>query len=202
MEAVYQNRIKTCSYCIEPIAQVEPNGSKYTVVEDRADIICSKICFHLFHEQCIRAWVEAGRSCPDCRDPGFSGNVVRFTGFTAAYETYLNAEEDTELRPSEEALPVRFACVTAKILCTMLDLAIQGASEGSVPEESKRDAARTTLEKIKAQMRKEATEPFTENEQRILKETVDRNKNFLQGRIGNSRLIAILGGLKTIQQGH
>jgi len=84
----------------------------------------------------------------------------------------------------------------------MLDLAIQGASEGSVPEESKRDAARTTLEKIKAQMRKEATEPFTENEQRILKETVDRNKNFLQGRIGNSRLIAILGGLKTIQQGH
>lgn len=202
MEAVYQNRIKTCSYCLEPIAKVEPNGSRYTVVEDRADIICSKICFHLFHEQCIRAWVEAGRSCPDCRDPDFSGNVVRFTGFTAAYEAYLNAEEDIALSPPEEVLPVRFACVTAKVLCAMLDLAIQGASEGSVPVESKRAVAETTHEKIKAQMRKEATEPFTENEQRILRDTVERNKSFLQGRTGNSRLMTILGGLKTIQQGH
>ncbi len=201
MEAVYQDRIKTCSYCIEPIAKVESDGPRYTVVEDRADIICSKICFHLFHEQCIRAWVEAGRSCPDCRNPDFSGNVVRFTDFTAAYEAYLNAEEDTELRPSEEALPVRFACVTAKVICTMLDLAIHGASEGSVPEESKRAAAGTTLEKIRAQMGKEATEPFTENEQRILREAVERNKKFLQGRTGNSRLLTILGGLKTIQQG-
>ena len=202
MEVVYQNRIKTCSYCIDPIAKVESDGPRYTVVEDRADIICSKICFHLFHEQCIRAWVEAGRSCPDCRNPDFPGNVVRFTDFTAAYETYINAEEDTELRPPEEALPVRFVCVTAKMLCAMIDLAIEGASEGSVPAESKRVAAGTTHDKIQAQMRKEATEPFTENEQRILKETVDRNKSFLQGKEGRVQLFTILGGLKTIQQGH
>jgi hypothetical protein len=202
MEAVYQNRIKTCSYCLEPLAKVASNGPKYTVIEGGDDIIGSKICFHLFHERCIRAWVEAGRDCPDCRDPGFSRNVVRFTGFTAAYETYLNAEEETELRPSEEAAPVRFACVTATQLCAMLDFAVQGAPEGSVPAESKRAAARAAHEKISAQIRKEATEPFTENEQRILRDTLDRNESFLQGRKGNSRLMAILGGLKIIQQGH
>jgi hypothetical protein len=202
MEAVYQNRIKTCSYCIEPLAQVRSDGPRYTVTEGGDDIIGSKICFHLFHAECIRAWVEAGRSCPDCRNPDFSTNVVRFTDFTAAYEAYLNAEEDIELRPPEEALPVRFACVTAKVLCNMLDLAIQGASEGSVPAESKRAAAGAAHEKIRAQMRKEATEPFTENEQRILRDTVKRNEKFLIGKAGNSRLVTILGGLKTIQQGH
>jgi hypothetical protein len=202
MEAVYQDRIKTCSYCIEPLAKVALNGAKYTVIEGGDDIIGSKICFHLFHAECIRAWVEAGRDCPDCRDPGFSRNVVRFTGFTAAYETYLNAEEETDLRPSEEAAPVRFACVTATQLCVMLDLAVQGAPEGRVPSESKRATARTTHEKINDQIRKVATEPFTENEQRILRDTVDRNKSFLQGRKGNSRLMAILRGLKNIQLGH
>ncbi len=202
MEAVYQDRIKTCSYCIEPIAQVRSDGPRYTVIEDGSGIICSKICFHLFHEHCIRAWVEAGRSCPDCRNPDFSTNVVRFTDFTAAYEAYLNAEEDIELRPLEEAFPVQFACVTAKVICTMLNLAIEGASEGSVPPESKRAAAGTTHDKIRAQMRKEATDPFTENEQRILRDTVERNKKFLRGKSENSRLLTILGGLKTIQQGH
>jgi hypothetical protein len=202
MEAVYQNRIKTCSYCLEPLAQVRSDGPRYTVTEGGDDIVGSKMCFHLFHEGCIRAWVEAGRSCPDCRNPDFSTNVVRFTNFTAAYEAYLNAEEDMELRPPEEAFPVRFACVTAKVLCNMLDLAIRGASEGSVPAESKRTVAGTTYDKIRAQMRKEATEPFTENEQRILRETVVRNKSFLQGKKGNSRLLTILGGLQTIRQGH
>ena len=144
----------------------------------------------------------AGRSCPNCRNPDFSTNVVRFADFTAAYEAYLNAEENTQLRPPEEALPVRFACVTAKVICTMLDLAIQGASEGNVAAESKRAAAGTTHDKIRAQMKKEATEPFTENEQRILRNTVERNKKFLRGKEANSRLMTILGGLKTIQEGH
>jgi hypothetical protein len=39
---------------------VAVEGSKYKVIEDRRDIICSKLCFHLFHEKCIYAWIERG----------------------------------------------------------------------------------------------------------------------------------------------
>ncbi|WP_316358702.1 RING finger domain-containing protein [Candidatus Neptunichlamydia sp. REUL1] len=109
MEAVYQNRIKTCSYCIEPLAQVRSDGPRYTVTEGGDDIIGSKICFHLFHEECIRAWVEAGRSCPNCRDEEFSRNIVHFDGFTAKYETYLNAIEGTEPKPAANARLHRFS---------------------------------------------------------------------------------------------
>ena len=96
-------RAKDCSYCLDPIAVVAVENSKYKVIEDRHDIICSKICFHLFHEKCIYEWIEQGKSCPICRDEEFSRNIVHFDGFTATYETYLNAIEDTELKPPVNA---------------------------------------------------------------------------------------------------
>jgi len=96
-------RAKNCPSCIEPIALVGIEGSKYKVIEDRQDIICSKICSHLYHEGCIYAWIERGNSCPICRDENFSRNIVHFDGFTATYETYLNAIEDTELKPPVNA---------------------------------------------------------------------------------------------------
>ena len=96
-------RAKQCSYCTDPIAVIKVENSKYKVIEDRRDIICSKLCFHLFHEKCIYRWVEQGNSCPICRDEAFSRNIVHFDGFTAAYETYLNATEDTGLKPAANA---------------------------------------------------------------------------------------------------
>ncbi len=96
-------RAKECSYCLDPIAVVAIENSKYKVIEDRRDVICSKICFHFFHEKCIYKWIEQGKSCPICRDENFSRNIVHFDGFTATYETYLNAVEDTELKPAANA---------------------------------------------------------------------------------------------------
>jgi len=92
-----------CSYCTDPIAVVAVEDSKYKVIEDRRDIICSKLCFHLFHEKCIYKWIEQGGSCPICRDEEFSRNIVHFDNFTATYGTYLNAIEDTELKPAANA---------------------------------------------------------------------------------------------------
>jgi hypothetical protein len=52
-------------------------------------------------------------------------------------------------------------------------------------------------------MRKEEDiEAFTENEQRVIKEAINRNDEFMQGKSHNSQLTTILNGLKTIAQGH
>ena len=92
-----------CSYCTDPIAVVAVQDSKYKVIEDRQDIICSRLCFHLFHEDCISQWIKQGKSCPICRDEEFSRNIVHFDDFTAKYETHLNAIENTELKPAANA---------------------------------------------------------------------------------------------------
>ena len=201
MDAVYQDRIKTCSCCLESLARTEHDGSRYQVVEGGADIVGSKICFHLFHEACIRPWIRAGNSCPECREESFSRNIVRFTGFTPSYEAYLNAKEDTELKPPEDAPSACAVRVSVEQLCALLDLAAQEAPGGEDLPRVKRMAAGTARAKIEAQKKGAAAEPFTENEQRVLRETMRRNCAFLQNRQGSSRLIAIQGGLKTIQKG-
>ena len=98
-------RAKDCCSCTDPIALVQhvnPSDEKYQVLENRNDIICSKVCFHLFHEACIRQWIVQGRECPLCRNASFSRNIVHFDGFKAAYEAYLNGDIN-ELRPPRNA---------------------------------------------------------------------------------------------------
>ena len=96
-------RAVDCSFCLDPIALVAVEYSRYKVIEHRDDIICSRICYHLFHEECISKWVELGESCPVCRNAGFSSNIVHFDDFTTNYETYLNAKGDPKLKPAANA---------------------------------------------------------------------------------------------------
>ena len=98
---------------------------------------------------------------------------------------------------------IRIAPVTAQQVHNELTLAAQGAPEGNVPVASKQAVARTALDKIRAKMRKEEDiQAFTADEQRIIKEAINRNARFMQGRSHNSQLTTILGGLETISKGH
>jgi len=93
--------------------------------------------------------------------------------------------------------------VTARQLCIELDMVAFQAPKGAASAENKRAAAETAHEKIRAKMKKEdVVKPFTEDEQRVIREVFIRNRSFMQGRSQNSNLMTILGGLKTIQSGH
>ncbi|WP_316357618.1 hypothetical protein [Candidatus Neptunichlamydia sp. REUL1] len=118
-------------------------------------------------------------------------------------------EEEVELRPMgssrvvELGEEISFLPLTAQEVHNELTLAAQGAPEGNIPVASKQAVARTALDKIRAKMRKkEDIEAFTENEQRVIKEAINRHAKFMKGKSHNSQLTAILNGLRTIDEGH
>ncbi|QVL54904.1 MAG: hypothetical protein KFB95_06175 [Simkaniaceae bacterium] len=113
--------------------------------------------------------------------------------------------EPLALHSVHEREEIRIETVTAQQVHNELTLAAQGAPEGNVPVASKQAVARTALDKIRAKMRKEEDiQAFTADEQRIIKEAITRNAQWLSlpGRSHNSQLTTILGGLETIYQGH
>jgi len=93
--------------------------------------------------------------------------------------------------------------LTAQQVYNELNLAAQKAPESTVPVSSKQAVAKAALDKIRAKMRKEEDiQAFTADEQRVIKEAIFRNTEFMQGRPYNSQLTTILGGLETISLGH
>ena len=147
-------------------------------------------------------------------DSGYSSGEEEYSD----YSDYSSEEEEDwlDLDPLDSGLheplalhsvhgreEIRIAPVTAQQVHNELTLAAQGAPEGNVPVASKQAVARTALDKIRAKMRKEEDiQAFTADEQRIIKEAINRNARFMQGRSHNSQLTTILGGLETISKGH
>ncbi len=111
--------------------------------------------------------------------------------------------EPLVLHSTHECKEVHVAPLTAQEVHNELLLEAQRAPVGNIPPSSKQAAAKNSLEKIRAKIRKEEDiEAFTENEQKIIREAITRNAKFMQGRSHNSQLTTILGGLETISQGH
>ena len=112
-------------------------------------------------------------------------------------------DEVSEQAPPRIAPSSCSAPVTAQQLCIELDMVAFKAPDGNASAENRRAAAATAHKKIKAKMRKEdVIESFSEDERRVIREAFIRNRSFMQGRGHNSNLVTILGGLKTIQEGH
>lgn len=59
---------ESCSICMEDFAPSESAPSKGLA----SDATCSKIilltpCLHVYHQHCLRGWLERNRFCPSCR---------------------------------------------------------------------------------------------------------------------------------------
>ena len=108
MERVLESRKRLCSICLENICLVEPLlGGKYRVTAEEHDIrniVCPKVCHHLFHKACIEDWVREGDICPTCLGGNLRNSLVYFDDFANKYTKYLNKEIDWEnFSPSDNA---------------------------------------------------------------------------------------------------
>lgn len=110
MERLPESRKRLCSICLEDICLVEPLlGGKYRVTaaeHDIRNIVCPKVCHHLFHKACIEDWVREAEAdiCPNCHGGNLRNSLVYFDGFTDKYTKYLNKEIDWgDFSPSDNA---------------------------------------------------------------------------------------------------
>ena len=193
--------------------------------------VVHKECGNSFEMEFVQKWLEKSQTCMVCRahatmddfvvNRNLSAGIQSVTKILNTLDTAEKKEinskdqKDPELQENvghisiqEQAPPKNTTStystpVTARQLCIELDVVAFKAPAGNASAENKRTAAKTAYEKIRAKMRKEnAIKPFTQDEQRVIREAFVRNRSFMQGKSHNSNLTTILGGLKTIQSGH
>jgi len=109
VERLLESRKITCSICYEDICLVEPPllGGKYRVTAEAIhmrNIVCPKVCHHLFHKACIEGWVREADTCPMCQGVNLRNSLVYFDGFANKYTKYLNEEINwRDFSPSDDA---------------------------------------------------------------------------------------------------
>lgn len=71
-----------CNYPMATSAEIDKNNDDCAICWDHLDLARKLPCGHLFHNSCLRSWLEQDTSCPTCRkalsdsiERDFSGNI-------------------------------------------------------------------------------------------------------------------------------
>lgn len=77
----------------EIVKKIKINENNYDLYCEKECNICLKdlvdedyirqmVCNHLFHDSCIKHWMDKKQTCPTCREPhGFSELILKSTKF-------------------------------------------------------------------------------------------------------------------------
>ncbi|XP_054709859.1 E3 ubiquitin-protein ligase AMFR-like [Uloborus diversus] len=86
----YKNYLKIvkhmeCNYPMATAEELEKNNDACAICWDHLDLARKLPCGHLFHNSCLRSWLEQDTSCPTCRkalsdsvDKNFSYDITQF----------------------------------------------------------------------------------------------------------------------------
>lgn len=75
-------------------------------------------CGHIYHEKCIKLWLNNSRSCPKCRSPTKTGNIVKLF-FSISPDDGIPAKAELEREISNLSASIESKCVELKLRTDM-----------------------------------------------------------------------------------